>query len=136
MGPRRDSLTRRNAVTSRVVETNMNEQDVTPASAEEARNHAEEQREAAELRREEAEGLRELLDRIRGEREALREASEALRAMQEQNRIAAEKVRETILNALRETADNLNATAVQMKSVEGMRQALYKLISKPSENPQ
>lgn len=114
----------------------MHQEQTAPASAEDARNDAEKRREAAELRREQAEGHRELIERIRCEREALREASETVHALNEKNRVAAEAVRQTILNALRETADSLDATAAQMKAVEDMRQALYKLISKPVENLQ
>lgn len=114
----------------------MKDELTAPAHAEAARTRAEERRAAAELRREESEGQRQLLERIRAEREELREASEATRAQREDNRHAAEDVRQTILEALRETADSLDATAAQMKAVEDMRQALYKLISKPIEKIQ
>ena len=111
-----------------------NDRDIT--SDEAGRTHAEQRRELAERKREEAEGQRQVLETIRREREDLREAAEAARMTEEEKRVASDAVRQKILEALRDSADSLEATSNQMKIVEDMRQALYKLVGQTKKDTQ
>ena len=106
------------------------------ASDEASRTQAEQRRELAERKREKAEGQRQLLETIRREREGLREAAEAARVIQEEQRAASDADRRNILEALRDSADSLEATSAQMKIVEDMRQALYKLVGQTKKDTQ
>jgi len=63
-------------------------------------------------------------------------SAEADRARSEANRVSAEGTRDIILDAVQSAAESLDATAAQMKTVEDMRQALYKLIKKPIDKRQ
>lgn len=105
-------------------------------SDEESRAQAERRREAAENKREEAEGQRQRLETIRREREELREAAEAVRVVHEAERAASDVERQKILVALRDSADSLEATSAQMKLVEEMRRALYRLVENSNKDDQ
>lgn len=105
-------------------------------SDEASRNQAEERRELAERNRERAEEQRQILESFRREREELRDAEEAARVVREANRVASDIERGKILAALRENAENLASISVQMKAVEDMRQALYKLIGNTKNDTQ
>jgi hypothetical protein len=88
------------------------------------RNEAEQLRRLAEDAREARDQHTGAVEAMRQEQERLREIAEMARAASEDARVAAEATRQTVVDAVRATAESLNATLEQMKVVEEMRRTL------------
>ena len=91
---------------------------------EDTRNEAEELRRLAEAAREVQDQRRAALEASRQEREQMRQTAEIARTVNENARVAAEAERAAMVDAIRATAESLNATLQQMKIVEEMRRSL------------